>query len=234
MRIAAMIPTWNEAENIGPLLDAVLGLGAEYGAIVVDDNSPDGTWRIVQQRASSDPRVTLIHRTTERGRGTAGIAGLKAARDAGFDAAVEMDADFSHNPALIPMLTDPVRSGDADIVIGSRLVPGGGEVGRPPLRRLITQAANGYIRILLRLPVRDCTSGFRVFSSRALQSIPWEQLTATGPEVVQEILWHARRAGLRMAERPILFEERRAGQSTFNARIMRRSLLFVARLALRR
>ena len=233
MKIIATVPTYNEADNILPLTREILALGDAYHVLVVDDDSPDGTWRLVGDLALREPRVKLLHRTTGRGRGTAGLAGFMAARDAGADAVVEMDADFSHHPRFIPSLVAPVAEGLADIVIGSRLVPGGGEQGRHVVRTLITRAANAYISLVLGLPLRDCTSGFRVFSRRALEILPWERMTARGPEIVQEVLWEARLAGLRFAERPILFEDRRAGQSTFNWRIALHSLAYIPKLRLR-
>jgi dolichol-phosphate mannosyltransferase len=233
MKIIATVPTYNEADNIVPLVTEILALGADYHVLVVDDDSPDGTWRLVAEMSAREPRVRLLHRTENRGRGTAGLAGFVAARAAGADAVVEMDADFSHHPRFIPSLVEPVADGSADIVVGSRLVAGGGEQGRHAVRTLITRAANAYIALLLGLPLRDCTSGFRVFSRRALEAIPWERMTARGPEIVQEVLWEARCAGLRFAERPILFEERRAGQSTFNWRIAVRSLFYIPSLRLR-
>lgn len=227
MKILVTLPTYNESGNIRPLIHELLAVDPAMEVLVVDDDSPDGTWRIVQEMATAESRIHLMHRTGERGRGTAGLAAFIFARDAGYDAAVEMDADFSHHPRFVSSLLEPVKQGQADIVIGSRLVEGGGETGRHPARRFITLAANAYIRTMLNLPVKDCTTGFRVLSRRALQAIPWETLKVQGPEIVQEVLIEARRAGLRMVERPILFEERRAGESTFNARIMRRSLAYV-------
>jgi dolichol-phosphate mannosyltransferase len=232
MRIIATLPTYNEAENIESLVSDLLALGPEIEVLVVDDNSPDGTWLIVRDMASAQTRVHLLRRTTERGRGTAGLAGFRWARDAGADAVVEMDADYSHHPRFIPDLLEPIRAGEADIVVGSRLVSGGGEEGRSISRRLITSAANLYIKTVLGLTVHDCTSGFRTFSRKALELIPWESMTATGPEIVQEVLCEGRKARLRMVERPILFEERRAGESTFNVKIMIRSFLYVLRLRL--
>lgn len=229
MKILVTLPTYNEAENIQPLMDAILALDGDLEVLVVDDDSPDGTWRLVEQRAGQDDRVHLLHRTAQRGRGSAGLAAFIYARDHGYDGAVEMDADFSHNPQTIPSLLEPIRSGQADVVVGSRLVAGGGETGRHPMRRLITLAANAYIRTMLKLPVRDCTTGFRTFNRRALEKISWDTMKAQGPEIVQEVLLQARRAGLRVVERPIIFEERRAGQSTFNLRIMRNSLAYVWR-----
>jgi dolichol-phosphate mannosyltransferase len=232
MRIVALLPTYNEAENIVPLTEEILALGPGYEVLVVDDNSPDGTWRIVGDMAAREPRVHLMHRTTERGRGSAGLAGFRWARDNGADAVIEMDADFSHHPRFIPMLMEPVCAGTADVVVGSRLVEGGAERGRHAARKMITLGANAYIQVVLGLPVRDCTSGFRAFSRRALEQIPWERMTARGPEIVQEVLHEARRHGLAFDEKPILFEERRAGKSTFSAKIMVRSFAYVLKLRL--
>lgn len=234
MKIIATVPTWNESENIVPLTRELLAIGPEYEVLVIDDDSPDGTWRLVGEMATSDPRVHLLHRKGERGRGSAGIAGFVRARDMGADAVVEMDADFSHQPRFIPSLVEPVREGSADVVVGSRLIAGGGEQGRHAARRFITLGANFYIRTLLGFPVRDATSGFRVFGRKALEAIPWERVGARGPEIVQEVLVEAMNAGLRIAERPILFEERRAGKSSFNPRIMVRSLAYMLKLRGRR
>lgn len=233
MKIIVTLPTYNEAQNIEPLIEELLALGEEFEVLVIDDHSPDGTWQIVERLSERNPRVHLLHRVNERGRGTAGLAGFRWARDHGADAVVEMDADFSHEPRFIPSLLEPIRRGEANIVIGSRLVAGGKEEGRSPIRTLITLAANAYIRLMLGLPIRDCTSGFRVFDRRALEVLPWETMTCRGPEIVQEVLWEARRACLRMVERPIVFKERRAGQSTFNFKIMLRSLGYMWKLRMR-
>jgi dolichol-phosphate mannosyltransferase len=230
MRIVVTLPTYNEAENIEPLINELLTLGDEFEVLVIDDDSPDRTWAIVERMGKQNPRIYFIRRIGERGRGTAGLTGFKWARDNGADAVVEMDADFSHHPRFIPSLLEPIRSGEADIVVGSRLIKGGGEQGRSPLRTLITLLANGYIRLVLGLPIRDCTSGFRVFNRRALELLPWDKMKCQGPEIVQEVLHEARKLNLRIVERPILFEERRAGQSTFNVKIMLRSLFYMIKL----
>ncbi|MBI3736514.1 polyprenol monophosphomannose synthase [Candidatus Sumerlaeota bacterium] len=225
-----MIPTYNEAENIIPLIGDILALGPEFEALVVDDNSPDGTWKLVKEMADKNSRVHLLHRVHNKGRGLAGIAGFREAVRLGADWVIEMDADFSHHPRFIPDLA--AASKDADLVIGSRLVPGGGEQGRSPARKYITAFASFFIRTVLGLPVRDPTSGFRLFSRRLLESLPWDAMRARGPEVVQEVLVAAHARGFKMVEVPILFEERRAGESTFNLTIMIRSFFAVLRLRL--
>lgn len=234
MRVLATVPTYNESANIARLVPALLALRPDLEVLVIDDDSPDGTWQIVERLAAADPRVHLMHRTRERGRGTAGRDGFRWAAQRGAEFVVEMDADFSHHPRFIPALLAPAERGEADVVVGSRLVAGGGEVGRPWSRRLITRLANLYIRLMLRLPVRDCTSGFRVFRGELLRGIAWDDVRSTGPEIVQEVLMLARARGARMVEVPILFEERAAGQSTFNWKIALRSLRAVLGFRLRR
>lgn len=233
MRVLVTLPTYNEAENIGRLLDQLLAVHPGLEVLVVDDDSPDGTWKIVEERAAAEPRVHLLRRTHERGRGTAGRDGFRWAVEHGAEFVVEMDADFSHHPRYIPPLIEAAEQG-ADLVIGSRLVSGGGEVGRGLLRPLITKAANLYIRTVLWLRVRDCTSGYRLYRGALLARIPWDRVESRGPEIVQETLLWARALGAQIVEVPILFEERAAGQSTFNIRIMRRSLLAILRFRLRR
>ncbi len=231
MRIIAMIPTYNEAENIWSLMDAIVALGPQYEVLVVDDNSPDGTWKIVEERARTDARIHLLHRLRRKGRGLAGIAGFREALRLGADYVIEMDADWSHDPQWIPSMMEAARQ--ADVVIGSRLAPGGGEGGRTLSRRVITLLAGIYIRTMLGVSVRDATSGFRVFSRRCLDALPWEAMRATGPEVVQEVLLAAVSRGFKVAEVPIFFVDRRAGRSTFNSKIMMRSLGAMLRLRFR-
>jgi dolichol-phosphate mannosyltransferase len=228
MKAMAMIPTYNEALNIEPLLREILRQGPDIGAVVVDDNSPDGTAAIVKRLREEDPRVHLVLRMNERGRGTAGVAGFKYAVSRGVDFIVEMDADFSHQPSYIPFFLS--RMEDCDLLIGSRLVEGGGEKGRHFLRKMITRAANAYIRLILGLPVRDCTSGYRVFRRKVLEAIELNQLMAVGPPIVEEVLYKAYRRGFRIKEVPHILEERKAGESTFNRKIMLNALLMMPKI----
>lgn len=233
-RAVAMLPTYNEADNVGELIEAILNLGPGYEVLVVDDDSPDGTWRVVEQWAERAPeRVHLVRRVDEKGRGSAGVRGFREALARGADYVIEMDADWSHHPRFIPALMQAARGG-AELVVGSRLVAEGGERGRAPLRRAITLAANAYIRMVLGLPLRDCTSGFRVFRRGLLERMDLEGLDSQGPAIVQEMLMQAKARGARFAELPILFEERRAGQSTFNLRIMLAGLAAVLRFRFRK
>jgi dolichol-phosphate mannosyltransferase len=231
MSIMVTLPTYNESTNILPLIDELLAVQDDISVVVIDDDSPDGTHRLVRERQKKDPRVHLIHRTGERGRGTAGAAGFKYAVAQDADLIVEMDADFSHHPRFLPALLNAAQ--DADVVIGSRLMAGGGETGRSFIRRIITHLANSYIRLVLGLKVRDCTSGYRVFRRAVLEAIQLDTLTAKGPAIVQEVLFRCRQHGFRMVEVPIVFEERRRGKSTFNWRIMLTGLWSVLKIRFR-
>jgi dolichol-phosphate mannosyltransferase len=228
MKAMAMIPTYNEALNIELLLREILSQGPDIGAVVVDDNSPDGTAAIVSRLREEDPRVHLILRKHERGRGTAGVAGFKYAVTRGVEWVIEMDADFSHRPSYIPFFLNQMA--DCDLLIASRLVAGGGERGRHLVRKWITRAANAYIRLVLGLPVRDCTSGYRVFRRRVLEDIGLDQLMAKGPPIVEEVLYKAYKRGFRIKEVPYILEERKAGESTFNRQIMLDALTMMPRI----
>jgi len=228
MRAMAMIPTYNEAPNIEPLLREILGQGPDVGAVVVDDNSPDGTAAIVERLREEDSRVHLILRKNERGRGTAGVAGFKYAVAQGVDFIIEMDADFSHQPSYISSFLRQMD--DCDLLIASRLVKGGGETGRHFLRKVITRTANAYIRMILGVPVRDCTSGYRVFRRKVLEAIDLDHLMAVGPPIVEEVLYKAHRRGFRIKEVPYILEERKAGESTFNRKIMLNALLMMPKI----
>ncbi|MGB9698685.1 MAG: polyprenol monophosphomannose synthase [Thermodesulfobacteriota bacterium] len=223
MKIMAMIPTYNEALNIEKLLLEILKQGPEIEVVVVDDDSPDGTAAIVENMGKADQRIHLIVRRNEKGRGTAGIVGFKYALAQQADLIIEMDADFSHAPAYIPYFLSHID--DCDLLIGSRLVSGGGERGRHFWRKWITRGANFYIRLVLGLPYHDCTSGYRIFRRQVLEAINLEDIISTGPSVVEEVLYKAYRHRFRIKEVPYVLEERKAGKSTFNWRIMVDTLL---------
>jgi len=228
----AMLPTYNEADNIRPLIDDLLAVRPEMEVVVVDDDSPDETWRIVGELAEENPRVHLVHRRNERGRGSAGVAGFRYAYEHEADLIIEMDADYSHHPRCIPALLEAAEG--ADLVIGSRLMAGGGETGRSPGRLWITRIGNLYAQRVLGLSIRDCTSGYRVFRRHFFEKTGFDCFQANGPAIVQEVLMAGKAHGLKMIEAPILFEERRAGQSTFNLRILIRGILYVWALRFRK
>ncbi|MBI5186285.1 MAG: polyprenol monophosphomannose synthase [Nitrospinae bacterium] len=207
-----MLPTYNERENLVKLVPEILSIGPDISIIVVDDDSPDGTWKLVREMAEKDSRVSLIHRTREKGRGTAGIEGFLFAVRSGVDYVIEMDADYSHHPRYIPSLLSEMEK--CDVVIGSRLIHGGKERGRNILRTLITWFANNYIRLLMGVDIMDCTSGYRCFKREVLASIGLEKMVSVGPSIVEEVLYACVLKGYRIKEIPILFEERCHGETT--------------------
>lgn len=227
-KVMVMIPTYNERENIKLLVEKILGMGENYEVVVVDDDSPDGTADIVREMAKIDSRVHLVLRKERRGRGYAGAEGFLYAVNYGVDYICEMDADFSHNPDDIPRFVEEIK--DCDIVIGSRHVKCGKEIGRSFVRKFITSMANLYIRIVYGMDVRDCTSGFRLFKREALAAIELENVLSWGPSIVQEVLYQCYKKGFRIKEAPILFEDRRRGKSTFNVKIILKSLWMVPRI----
>jgi len=224
-----MLPTYNEAENIRPMIEAILSSDQRLRVLVVDDDSPDGTAAIAQEMAEHNDRVHVMVRREQRGRGYAGVEGFQRCLDMGCDPILEMDADFSHDPAYLPDLL--TASVDYDVVIGSRGVEGGGESGRGLTRRLITKGAWMYLRLMLGVwRVKDPTSGYRCFRRRVLEAIHLETLRSPGPSIVTEILFRCRK--LRIQEVPIRFKDREHGYSKFHLKAMTDSLWFAFRLRL--
>jgi len=219
--VVCTLPTYNESQNILPLVRDLLALGPYLQVLVIDDNSPDGTWRIVGEAAQSEPRLKLLHRMRDKGRGNAGREGFVEALKMGASIVVEMDADFSHQPRFVPTLIARLRSGDdVGLVLGSRAVHGGLDADRGLTRRLITKAANFYIRVLLGVRVRDCNSGFRCWRRETLERIHVEDAFSPGPAIVQELLFKTARAGIGIAEVPIEFSNRLHGHSTLTVRTL--------------
>ncbi|MFC1601521.1 polyprenol monophosphomannose synthase [Candidatus Sumerlaeota bacterium] len=211
--IAIVLPTYNEAENIEALIGEILALDHEqrFAILVVDDGSPDGTGRLVTELSQRDARVELISRPSKLGLGTAYLAGYRRALELEAELIFTLDADFSHRPAHIPELLALV--GEADLVIGSRYIPGGALRDWPLHRRLLSAGANWLARLALGLPNRDCTSGFRCYRRELLRDVPLAEITSDGYSFLIDMLWHCRRAGARIVESPITFCERRGGTS---------------------
>ena len=232
MNCIIVIGTYNEAENIPGLLTDIMKLGPNYEAIVVDDNSPDGTGKLVSGMAAKDPRIHLVHRESRLGYGSAYLEGFRAALGMGADYIVQMDADYSHNPQDIPRLVEAAK--DADVVVGSRYVKGGQIKGWPLRRRIISRAANLVARVLLKLPLRDCTGGFKCFRRSTLESISFEDVRSKGFASLYEINYFCHQSGKVLSEVPIIFVDRQAGQSKLSYKVILEALGVMLRLRLSR
>jgi dolichol-phosphate mannosyltransferase len=231
MKTFVMIPTYNEKENIAHLINEILKLKIKNLHIVVaDDNSPDGTWKIVEQIAKKKSNVHLLLRKTKRGRGSGGKDGFIYCLKHKADIIVEMDADMSHNPKYIPVMVKEIKN--YDLILGSRHVKGGKDVGRGFARKIITYFANLYISIVLGLNVKDCNSGFRCFKRKVLESIKAEKLQSKGPSIVQEVLFKAHLKGFRIKEIPITFTNRTKGKSKLGIKQLASGYLMVSKLKL--
>lgn len=228
MRALVVTPTYNEAENIGPFVSAVLEASAQVEVLVVDDASPDGTGAIVDEIASREPRVHVIHRGAKLGLGTAYVEGFSWGLERGFDQLFEMDADFSHAPSDLPRLMSALER--ADVVIGSRNIPGGGVEGWGLGRHVLSRGGSMYARTILGVGVRDLTSGFKGYTSRALSLIEIRSIESNGYSFQIETTFRAIRRGLRVVEVPIVFVDRRAGQSKMSRRIFAEAVWMVWKL----
>jgi dolichol-phosphate mannosyltransferase len=225
---AVIVPTYNEADNIARLLAAIRALPGDVHAIVVDDSSPDGTGERVAEIAARDAGVRLLRRPAKLGLGTAHMAGFRSAWDAGFDPVLTMDADFSHDPAQIPDLL--ARSAEADLVIGSRYVPGGGTRDCPLGRRVLSRTANRVARTALGLTAADCTAGFRCYRRAVLELLLATPIVANGYSFLVEVLVRVQGHGFRVREVPILFVDRRFGVSKISRSEILRAAATVWRL----
>lgn len=230
MRALVILPTYNERENLPLLLQAILRVHPGLDALVVDDNSPDGTGDQADEIASREGRVKVLHRSGKLGLGTAYVAGFDYALRHSYDYVIEMDADFSHRPQDLPALLS--AAAHADVVIGSRNIPGGTTIGWSRLRRFVSRGGSLYTRLILKLPIKDCTSGFKVFSRSALGHLDLEHLLSNGYAFQVEVSHACHRAGLTFAEVPITFPERVAGRSKMTPGIMFEAALLVLRLRL--
>lgn len=229
MKSVVMIPTYNERRNIKRLVDEILKLDImDLEIIVVDDNSPDGTGKIVKDIADKNKKVHLLLRTKNKGRGLAGVAGFKKALENNADLIIEMDADFSHNPKDIPKLMEAAKK--YDLVLGSRGIQGGSDKDRPFLRQMLTKLANFYIRVLLGLKVKDCNSGFRCFRRKVLEAINLDKVMARGPDIVQELLFKTKLKGFSISEVPIEFKERKQGTSKLGMKHLIKGYMMVLKL----
>jgi len=223
-----VVPTYNERDNL-PVLAAGLMQYPNVSVLVVDDQSPDGTGAVADALAREFPgRIDVMHRTTKRGLGRSYIDGIRSVLDRAVDVICQMDADLSHDPQQLAALI--AATAHADVVIGSRYVPGGAVVNWPPRRRLLSRFANTYIRTVTRLHARDCTSGYRCWRREALAQIPLERFESDGYAFLVEMLYAAAAVPLRIAEVPITFVERRQGESKLTQAVLVESALMPWRL----
>lgn len=233
MRATVCLPTYNERENLEPMIRAlgeVLDTDQDR-VLVIDDGSPDGTGRIADALAAELPWVSVVHRERKEGIGPAYIVGFRWALAEGAQLVLEMDCDFSHSPADVPRLID--ASADAELVLGSRYVPGGGTQNWGLVRRFVSRGGCLYAQILLGLRVRDLTGGFKCFQRKALEAIDLDALSAHGYAFQIETTYRVRRSGLRVREVPIIFVERRAGASKMTGSIVTEAIWKVPLLRLR-
>ncbi|MET0143713.1 MAG: polyprenol monophosphomannose synthase [Ilumatobacteraceae bacterium] len=231
-RAIVVLPTYNERENVAGLLAAVRAAVPSADILVVDDSSPDGTGGIVEEVAAELGQIKLLRRPGKQGLGSAYREGFSLALDEGYGVIVSMDVDFSHDPAVVEDLLALVAAG-ADVVIGSRYVPGGATVDWPRHRRLLSRWGNRYTSLVLGLRVHDCTSGFRAYRADALRAIEPATTDAEGYAFLTELVRRLVRAGFGVRETPIVFVDRRLGQSKMSTRIIVESMLLVTRWGLR-
>jgi dolichol-phosphate mannosyltransferase len=208
--IIAMLPTYNEASNIKQVIEDILNCGSNIAVLVVDDMSPDGTYKIVQDLAKNNANIHLLLRKENKGRGYAGIEGFKKALEMGAKYIVEMDADGSHNPLYIPFFKKEIN--DCDVVIGSRYIKGGKDEHRDIIRRTLSAASRTYLSFIIGTSVKDPTSGFRMFKRTALESFV-DKLKASDPFIVTEVLYHLQKNKYSIKEYPIEFLQRISGKS---------------------
>ncbi len=232
-RVLVIIPTYNERDNLQPIVAAALAQLPEANVLVVDDGSPDGTGKLADQLAGADSRVHVLHRTSKQGLGGAYIAGFRWALARDYDYVFEMDADFSHDPKYLPELLAAAERG-ADLVIGSRYVTGGGTRNWGLGRRVISKGGGTYARMVLGLSVQDPTGGFRCFRRRVLESLDLDSVRTQGYGFQIEMTYRAAKRGFQIEEVPIVFEDRRVGQSKMSRKIFVEAMTMVWKLRFER
>jgi dolichol-phosphate mannosyltransferase len=230
-RLLVSVATYNERDNLPALIAAIHAELPRADVLVIDDHSPDGTGELADEMGRRDPRVHVLHRPGKLGLGTAILAAMRYAIDHDYDLLVNMDADFSHPPRYLPALVAGMR--DHDVMIGSRYVAGGGTENWPWTRLLISRSINVFVRVVLRLPVRDASGGFRCYRVAKLRAARLERVRSRGYSFQQEVLFRCYRAGCRLGEVPIVFENRRAGQSKVDLCESVRSLSMLGWLGVR-
>ncbi len=230
-RVLVVTPTYEERDNLQPLAEALFAAVPSAHWLVVDDASPDGTGQLAEQMAADDERIHVRHRRGKLGLASAYLEAFHWGLQQGYDVLVEMDADLSHDPAYLPRFLEALAAG-ADLVVGSRNVPGGGVRGWGPLRHVVSKGGSLYSRLWLGLPVRDLTSGYKAFRREVLEAIDLGNIHSEGYAFQIETTYRAIRKGFRVVEVPIVFVDRRAGQSKMSGRIFAEAVVVVPRLRL--
>jgi dolichol-phosphate mannosyltransferase len=230
-RALVCIPTYNEADNLEPITRAVLEAEPRVDILVVDDNSPDGTGKLADALATKEPRIRVLHREKKEGLGRAYLAAFRWALAEGYTYIIEMDADFSHDPRYLPTLLDTAEAG-ADLVLGSRYVTGGGTVNWGIGRQMISRGGSLYARTILGVGIHDLTGGFKCFHRRVLEAIELDAVKSTGYAFQIELTYRTLKKGFTVREIPIVFEDRRVGQSKMSRKIFLEALTMVWKLRL--
>jgi len=228
MKTLIIIPTYNEKENISRLIDCIFSVDETVHILVVDDNSPDRTWEIVENKSREDSRVFLIKRAGKSGLGTAYIRGFKYAIEKGYDYVFEMDADFSHDPGEIPSFLEAIKT--SDLVIGSRYIKGVNVVNWPLRRLILSYGANVYTRIITGLPIKDSTGGFKCFRKKVLETLDLDKITSNGYSFQIEVNYKVWKKGFNIKEIPIIFVDRSEGTSKMSKKIIREAIWMVWKL----
>ncbi|WP_040352972.1 polyprenol monophosphomannose synthase [Blastopirellula marina] len=226
------VATFNEIDNLPLLVAEIMSAVPDADILVVDDDSPDGTGEWCQQFSVEQPRFRSLHRSRGAGLGTAIVAAMKYGIERNYDLFVNLDADFSHTPKKIVDLLAATHSTDADIIVGSRYIAGGGVEGWPLHRRIMSRGINLYTRLLMRLPVYDCSGSFRCYRVATLRQLDFDSIVSKGYSFFEEILWRLRRQGATFQEVPYVYVERERGYSKINWREAVRALYLIARLGL--
>jgi dolichol-phosphate mannosyltransferase len=232
MKVLVFLPTYNEKENIRRIIETINKLNFIKEILVVDDDSMDGTLEIINEMLNQHKNLTLIRRTSKKGRGLAGIVGLKYFIQSDNDIFVELDADFSHHPKYIPELLKYLQK--YDVVIGSRMVVHGIEKGRKKVRSSLSLMANLIIRIILGTKIKDCTSGYRAFKREVLQKLDFDKFVSINPEIVEELLYGCiLQPNAKIMEIPIIYYERAGGKSKLNLKKLIKVLIAIIKIRLR-
>jgi len=231
MKTLIIIPTYNELDNLRPLLNVIFTYAPKTDILIVDDNSPDGTGDLADEIHDRNAQVHVLHRPGKQGLGTAYVAGFKYSIEHGYDAAFEMDADFSHDPRYLPDFLKAIE--DADLVIGSRYIPGGDTPNWSLLRRFISGGGNIFARFMLGIPVHDCTAGYRCYRREVLEHIDLDTIQSQGYAFQIELAYRVMKHGFKIVETPIVFQDRRVGKSKMSRKIVIEGFTYVLKARFR-